>query len=102
MGSVAEELADWVVVTSDNPRSESPDLIAAEIVSGMRQGNHEVILNRAEAIQKAVLTAQSRDIVLIAGKGHETTQVIGEKSLPFDDVSIARSALEARPAEFGR
>jgi UDP-N-acetylmuramoyl-L-alanyl-D-glutamate--2,6-diaminopimelate ligase len=102
MGAVAQELADWAVVTSDNPRSESADSIAREIVAGMRGGNHEIILDRREAIHRAVSMAQAQDIVLIAGKGHETTQTIGATVLPFDDLSVAKEAVEARPVEFGR
>jgi UDP-N-acetylmuramoyl-L-alanyl-D-glutamate--2,6-diaminopimelate ligase len=102
MGAAAEEFADWSVVTSDNPRGESAEAIAAEIVGGMRRGNHEVVLDRAEAIRRAVFMAQPRDIVLVAGKGHETTQVAGSQTLAFSDLSVARSAVEERPPDFGR
>lgn len=102
MGQVAEELADWTVVTSDNPRSESPDAIASEIVTGMRGANNEIVLDRAAAIRKAIFMAQPQDIVLIAGKGHEGTQVTGEMVVPFDDLSVAKSAVEARLPEVGR
>jgi UDP-N-acetylmuramoyl-L-alanyl-D-glutamate--2,6-diaminopimelate ligase len=94
MGAAAEEYSDWTIVTSDNPRSEAPEQIAAEITRGMSGGRHEVVLERRAAIQRAIEMAGPRDIVLIAGKGHETTQEIAGKTEPFDDVAIARSILE--------
>jgi UDP-N-acetylmuramoyl-L-alanyl-D-glutamate--2,6-diaminopimelate ligase len=94
MGAAAEEYSDWTIVTSDNPRSEAPEQIAAEITRGMTRGRHEVVLERKAAIQRAIEMAGPRDIVLIAGKGHETTQEIAGKIEPFDDVAIARSILE--------
>jgi UDP-N-acetylmuramoyl-L-alanyl-D-glutamate--2,6-diaminopimelate ligase len=102
MGAAAEEFSDWTIVTSDNPRSEAPEHIAAEITRGMFRGKHEVVLDRRAAIQRAIELAGPRDIVLIAGKGHETTQEIAGKTEPFDDVAIARSALENLESDFGR
>jgi len=102
MGAASEAGADWSVVTSDNPRSEAPEQIAREITSGMRRGTHEVVLERREAIQRALAMAGPRDIVLIAGKGHEKEQEIAGKKLPFDDMAIAASCLENLPSEFGR
>lgn len=102
MGAVAESLSDWSIVTSDNPRSETPEDIARDIVSGKRRQNYEVVLDRKEAIQKAIEMAQLKDIVLIAGKGHEKEQEIEGKKYPFDDVAIAASALENLSSEFGR
>jgi UDP-N-acetylmuramoyl-L-alanyl-D-glutamate--2,6-diaminopimelate ligase len=102
MGAAAEEYSDWTIVTSDNPRSESPEQIAAEITRGMSRGKHEVVLDRRAAIQRAIGMAGPRAIVLIAGKGHETTQEIAGKTEPFDDVAIARSALENLESDFGR
>ena len=102
MGAAAEEFSDWTIVTSDNPRTESPEQIAAQITCGMSRGRHEVVLDRRAAIQRAIEMAGPRDIVLIAGKGHETTQEIGGKTEPFDDVAIARSALENLESDFGR
>jgi UDP-N-acetylmuramoyl-L-alanyl-D-glutamate--2,6-diaminopimelate ligase len=102
MGAAAETFSDWTIVTSDNPRSESPESIAVEITAGMVQGRHEVMLDRRAAIQRAIEMAGPRDIVLIAGKGHETTQEIGGKTEPFDDVAIARSLLENLESDFGR
>jgi UDP-N-acetylmuramoyl-L-alanyl-D-glutamate--2,6-diaminopimelate ligase len=94
MGAIAARLADRVVITSDNPRSEDPAEIIAEIRAGADAVHTE--LDRAAAIQWAVQQAQPGDIVLIAGKGHEDYQVIGSQRLPFSDAGIARAALQAR------
>lgn len=102
MGSAAEEASDWTIVTSDNPRSEAPEKIVEDILSGMRRKTHEVVLDRKAAIQRAIESAGPRDIVLIAGKGHETVQEIAGRVEPFDDVAIAASALENLPSDFGR
>ncbi len=102
MGMVAARLSDVVVVTSDNPRGEDPARIIEEVKRGaepeMRQGNAEVlaIVDRREAILHAVTHASGGDVVLIAGKGHEKYQDIGGRITPFDDVAVAREALEAR------
>lgn len=102
MGAAAEDGSDWTIVTSDNPRSEVPEKIVQDIVSGMRRKSHEVVLDRKAAIQRAIESAGPRDIVLIAGKGHETGQEIQGRIEPFDDVAIAASALENLPSDFGR
>jgi len=102
MGAAAEDGSDWTIVTSDNPRSEASEKIVEDIVSGMRRKSHEVILDRKAAIHRAIESAGPRDIVLIAGKGHETGQEIQGRIEPFDDVAIAASALENLPSEFGR
>jgi UDP-N-acetylmuramoyl-L-alanyl-D-glutamate--2,6-diaminopimelate ligase len=102
MGAAAEELTDWTIVTSDNPRTEAPEQIAAEIVRGMSGRRHEVVLDRRAAIQRAIEMAGPRDIVLIAGKGHETTQEVAGKTEPFDDVAVARSIMENLGSDFGR
>ncbi|MBA50757.1 MAG: UDP-N-acetylmuramoyl-L-alanyl-D-glutamate--2,6-diaminopimelate ligase [Acidimicrobiaceae bacterium] len=98
MGQIAAELADEVVVTSDNPRSEDPSHIAQQIVSGMdeRSTGPKVLLERAEAIQFAVNHAATGDSVLIAGKGHETYQITGSEQRPFDDTKVAQEALLKR------
>ncbi|ODS53607.1 MAG: UDP-N-acetylmuramoyl-L-alanyl-D-glutamate--2,6-diaminopimelate ligase [Acidobacteria bacterium SCN 69-37] len=107
MGAVAGRLSDVVVLTSDNPRSEDPERILDEIVRGLdptpepggprRTGTPYLrIRDRREAIDKAIRTAQPGDLVLVAGKGHEKYQVIGERTLPFDDVEVARGALAHR------
>ncbi len=98
MGEIAGRLADVVIVTDDNPRTEEPATIRAEVLAGARQGKAEVteIGDRHEAISTAIAQAQAGDIVLIAGKGHETGQEIHGEIHPFDDRSVARDALRAR------
>jgi UDP-N-acetylmuramyl-tripeptide synthetase len=93
MASVAAQLADRVIVTSDNPRSESPEAIIAEVVRGMT-GRYQVEADRAAAIKLAILSAQPGDIVLLAGKGHETYQEVAGVKQPFDDVLLAKLALQ--------
>ena len=85
MAKVAEELADIVIVTSDNPRREDPFAIIKDIISGFEKEKPIVIVDRKEAIKEAVKIAQPGDVVLIAGKGHETYQQIGDKRIPFSD-----------------
>ncbi|MDT8438236.1 MAG: UDP-N-acetylmuramoyl-L-alanyl-D-glutamate--2,6-diaminopimelate ligase [Wenzhouxiangellaceae bacterium] len=95
MGRIAEALADQVVLTSDNPRSEEPLRILREIQSGMaRPERARVLPERAEAIALAVAGARPGDCVLIAGKGHETTQDLGDRVVEFSDFEAARRALE--------
>ena len=102
MGMVAARLSDVVVITSDNPRSEDPARIIEEVNLGaepeMRQSGAELVrvVDRREAIAHAVEHAAPGDVVLIAGKGHEKYQEVGGRVLPFDDVAVAREALEAR------
>jgi len=99
MGQAAAEMSDWVYVTSDNPRSEDPSKIILDIEVGIRRVRSEgysIILDRAEAIHAAIDFAQPGDIVLLAGKGHETYQIIGSQTLPFDDRNLARQALKRR------
>jgi UDP-N-acetylmuramoyl-L-alanyl-D-glutamate--2,6-diaminopimelate ligase len=99
MGSIASRLADRVIVTSDNPRGEPPLTIIDAIVAGC-DGDAEVATepDRAVAIALAVSGAGDDDLVLIAGKGHETTQEIGDATIPFDDREVAAAALRARSA----
>jgi UDP-N-acetylmuramoyl-L-alanyl-D-glutamate--2,6-diaminopimelate ligase len=102
MGRVAAELCDRVVFTSDNPRSEDPALILEEVVSGVPAASEtevEIEIDRRAAIRRVVAGARSGDLVLIAGKGHEATQTIGESVLPFDDRREAYRALESLRAE---
>ena len=112
MGAVAGRLSDVVVVTSDNPRSEDPARIIEEVERGIpgaadrAAGRPErpatrgpmvlALVDRGEAIARAVDLAQPGDLVIIAGKGHERTQVIGDRDLPFDDVQVSRAALARR------
>jgi UDP-N-acetylmuramoyl-L-alanyl-D-glutamate--2,6-diaminopimelate ligase len=94
MGAVAAKGADHVVITSDNPRSEDPLSIAREILEGLRRGGRaRVQLDRRAAIREAITAAGPGDAVLIAGKGHETGQIVGSEVLPFDDVLVAREEL---------
>ncbi len=92
MGKVATQLSDEVIITSDNPRSEDPDTIINEIVSGANS-NHHIEENRAAAIYQAVSGARKGDVVLIAGKGHEVYQEIGGQRFPFSDVKVAQQIL---------
>jgi UDP-N-acetylmuramoyl-L-alanyl-D-glutamate--2,6-diaminopimelate ligase len=102
MGMVAARLSDVVVITSDNPRSEEPNRIIEEIMRGIAAGGQgrapdvRPIVDRREAIEQAVEQAEAGDLVLIAGKGHEKYQQIGDRVLPFDDGEIARAALLRR------
>lgn len=94
MAAIAQRYADHIVLTNDNPRSEAPLAIVNDIQAGFTQPNAVIIeLDRQKAIQFAVQNAKVGDIVLVAGKGHETTQTIGQQVLPFDDVSEVQRAL---------
>ncbi len=93
MGEVARRLADRVVVTSDNPRGEDPDAIISGIVSGMTDAPDLVEPDRRVAIRHALAGAREGDVVLIAGKGHESTQTTGDEVLAFDDREVAREEL---------
>jgi UDP-N-acetylmuramoyl-L-alanyl-D-glutamate--2,6-diaminopimelate ligase len=98
MGAIAERLADAVVVTDDNPRGEDGDAIVAQIVAGMHAPEHATVeRDRARAIELAIARARAGDVVLVAGKGHETYQESRGVKRPFDDMQVARAALEARP-----
>jgi UDP-N-acetylmuramoyl-L-alanyl-D-glutamate--2,6-diaminopimelate ligase len=97
MAAVAEQLADFVIVTSDNPRTEKPEDIIAEIITGFENPNPQKIKiapDREKAIESAIKTAAKNDIVLIAGKGHETYQIIGEQKFDFSDKDIAQRCLK--------
>ena len=109
MGAVAARLSDFVVLTSDNPRSEDPEKIIEEIQRGLapppepgapkRSTTPFVVqVDRRRAIEHAIRTAKPGDLVVIAGKGHEKYQIIGDRTLPFDDVEVARTALGHRRA----
>jgi len=93
MGKIATELSDETIITSDNPRNEDPSSIINEIVSGAGI-NYLVEENREVAIRRALYGAHKGDIVLIAGKGHEVYQEIGEKRFPFSDVKVVRLILQ--------
>ncbi|MNT67997.1 UDP-N-acetylmuramoyl-L-alanyl-D-glutamate--LD-lysine ligase [compost metagenome] len=93
MGEAAARLSDLALVTSDNPRSEDPETILADIVPGMTQGQHRVVVDRERAIQEAIREAGPGDLVVIAGKGHETYQIFADRTVHFDDREVARAAL---------
>ncbi len=95
MGGIAERLADQVILTSDNPRTEDPDSILDEIEAGM-QKRHERIEDRREAIAHALSIASPNDVILLAGKGHETYQIRGTARLPFDEREIVRELAGSR------
>ena len=99
MGKVAAKLSDLCIVTSDNPRSEDPLEIIVSIVSGMVEENYQIIEERAEAITEAIRMANAADAVLLAGKGHETTQEIMGVKQPFSDVEVAQRALDSWGAQ---
>jgi UDP-N-acetylmuramoyl-L-alanyl-D-glutamate--2,6-diaminopimelate ligase len=92
MGELATRLADRVVVTSDNPRSEDPQVIIDEILAGTK-GDATVEPDRAAAIRLALEGADEGDVVVIAGKGHEQGQEFADRTIPFDDREVAREAL---------
>jgi UDP-N-acetylmuramoyl-L-alanyl-D-glutamate--2,6-diaminopimelate ligase len=110
MGAVAARLSDVVIVTSDNPRTEDPARIIEEVKRGLPSADRErngarasgpeclTLVDRRAAIERAVEVARAGDLIVIAGKGHEKYQVIGDRVLPFDDVAVAREALQKRRA----
>lgn len=95
MGQIAGRHADWVVLTTDNPRSEDPVFIVSQIEQGVRavNGHWTVQLDREDAIRTAILRARPGDVVMIVGKGHESYQIYGDTSLDFDDREVARQVL---------
>jgi UDP-N-acetylmuramoyl-L-alanyl-D-glutamate--2,6-diaminopimelate ligase len=93
MGRIAAAAADAVIVTSDNPRGEDPAAIAQAVAEGIAA---EIILDRRSAIRRAINEARAGDTVVVAGKGHETYQIVGEERLPFDDRDEVRSAFSLR------
>lgn len=94
MGKIASELADSVILTSDNPRNEDGQAIINDIQSGLKEGfEADIILDRELAIQTAITTLSEDECLLIAGKGHETTQTIGAQILPFSDIEATHNAL---------
>jgi len=99
MAEMADCLADYSIITSDNPRKEDPSAIIAETEKGFRSNRYEKIVDRTEAINRAVALARARDIVLIAGKGHENYQEFADYTIPFDDIQVARRAIEDHPVE---
>ena len=94
MGEIAEKYADYSIVTNDNPRFEEPQGIVEDIIQGFKTSNYEIVLNREEAIRRAIKKAQWGDIILIVGKGHENYQIIGDKIHDFDDKIIAERIMK--------
>jgi len=99
MARAVEEYSDHAIITSDNPRNEDPSAILKDIQSAMRGSAHETILDRADAICRAIQVAGANDIVLIAGKGHEDYQEVAGTKTPFDDAKVARRAIDAKPTQ---
>jgi len=93
MGAVATEMAEHVYITSDNPRSENPEEIIQDIVKGIKKHNYQIILDRRQAIFEAMQMAKEDDIVLIAGKGHETYQIFKDRIIEFSDREVAEECL---------
>jgi UDP-N-acetylmuramoyl-L-alanyl-D-glutamate--2,6-diaminopimelate ligase len=94
MGEIAQKQADWVVITDDNPRNEDPAIVRAEILTGCADKSHvQEVGDRKEAIIEGIEKLNTHDVLIIAGKGHEPGQIVGDKVLPFDDAEEARKAL---------
>ncbi len=89
-------IADYTIITSDNPRTEDPEEIVIEIEKGIKKtnGKYECIVDRKEAIKKAIEIANKRDLIILAGKGHEPYQEINNKTYPFDERVIVREIIE--------
>ena len=98
MGAIAARYADRIYLTNDNPRSEDPASIVDDIVRGIGDANYVIDLDRHDAIVRAIGEAVAGDVVLVAGKGHETYQIVGDRVLDFDDAATAREALRERGA----
>ena len=97
MGAIAEDLADQLVITSDNPRNEEPDQIIQDILSGLKRLKRVTVeADRAKAIRHTVMAASTQDVIVIAGKGHETYQIIKDQKIDFDDRHEVARALHER------
>ncbi len=94
MGRIASAMSDFCIVTSDNPRSEDPQKIIDQILEGVTGNDYIVVVNRFEAIEYALDHARDNDIVLLAGKGHETYQILGDRTIDFDEREIVRTLLD--------
>ena len=95
MGGMASKRADIAIFTSDNPRTEDPEAILREMEGGVEAGDRYLkISDRNEAIKTAVMLAEPRDIILLAGKGHEDYQIIGTEKLPFNDKAVVKEYFE--------
>jgi UDP-N-acetylmuramoyl-L-alanyl-D-glutamate--2,6-diaminopimelate ligase len=94
MGDIGTELSDIAIITSDNPRSEEPYMILEDIKSGVKKSNYKLIENRREAIKTALLLAKKDDIIIIAGKGHETYQILKNETIHFDEKEVVLELIE--------
>ena len=95
MGEVSGRVADYTIITSDNPRTEEPEEIIKDIEIGIKKtnGKYECIVDRVEAIRKAISMAKKNDIIVLAGKGHEQYQEINKKRYPFDENKIVNEII---------
>ena len=94
MGAVSSKLADFIIITSDNPRSEPPRQIIEDIERGVTTTHYKIIEDRREAIRYALAMKKENDVLLVAGKGHEEYQTIGSKNLEFSDAEVIRECFE--------
>ena len=96
MGEISGRIADYTIITSDNPRTEEPEKIVKQIENGIKKtnGKYECIVDRREAIKKAIQMAGKRDLIVLAGKGHEPYQEINHTKYPFDEREIVREIIE--------
>ena len=90
MASIAEKLSDVVILTNDNPRREDPEKIAQDVIKGFHEKKYTVELDRKKAIEQALTMATPADLILIAGKGHETYQIFAHGTIHFDDREIIK------------
>lgn len=93
MGALAGDFSDYTILTSDNPRSEDPVEIISQIEAGIKTKNYEIVVDRKQAIERAIKYAHSGDVVIIAGKGHETYQIFADRKIHFDDREVAQTIL---------
>ena len=94
MGKIGSDLCDIAIITSDNPRTENPASIIEEVVKGIEKNNYEVIENRKEAIKRAIEIAKAGDVIVIAGKGHETYQILNTGKIHFDEREVVDEILK--------
>ncbi len=94
MGEIGTELSDIAIITSDNPRSEDPYMILEDIKAGVEKSNYKLIENRREAIKTALLLGEKDDIIVIAGKGHETYQILKNETIHFDEKEVVLELIE--------
>ena len=96
MGEISGKIADYTIITSDNPRTEKPEDIVEQIEAGIKKtkGKYEVVVDRVEAIEKAIKMANKKDIIILAGKGHEPYQEINGVKHPFDERIIVREIID--------